>query len=73
MSALSCDDRSFSTQSSSLSKPGPYIAHSASQPLCDITGGSSSDYLQLPLEQRDFIFYAVVLHRPVDEIGRITL
>ena len=73
MMTLNCVNRSFFTHSSSISKPGAYIAHSASQPLCDITGGSLSDYLQLPLEPRDFIFHAVVFHRPVDEIGCVAL
>ena len=36
------------TNSSSFLKPGAYITHNTA--IDDITGGSSSDYMQLPLE-----------------------
>ena len=39
-----------------FSKPDAYINHNATQPLSDITGGTLSDYKQLPLEpQKGFI------------------
>ena len=34
---------------------GAYVTHNATQPLSDITGGESSDYMQLHLKlQKDF-------------------
>lgn len=35
----------YSTHSPSFSKPGAYVTHDATHPLCDITGGIISDYV----------------------------
>ena len=40
----------YAIHSSSLSKPGTYITQNATYPLSDISRGSLSDYMQLPLE-----------------------
>ena len=40
----------WTVHNASFSKPGAYIPHDATQPLGDITGGSLSDHMELPLE-----------------------
>lgn len=47
----------YSTHSSSFSKPGAYITHHATEPLTAITGGSSSVYMQHPLEPPETLDY----------------
>ena len=42
--------RFYSTHSASFLKPAAYITHNATEPLCDITGESLSDDMQLPPE-----------------------
>ena len=45
-----------------FSRPAAYINHNASSPLSDITGGSLSDYMQLPLEPQKTIILLFFPH-----------
>ena len=47
----------YSTYFSSLSWPGAYFTHNATNRLSDITGDNLSDYMQLPLEPHNALLY----------------